>query len=229
MINRLLFLLIFFGGFSQVSFAEGKVVAVNVQGSVQISQNGNQQALKENNQLSSSDKILTSEKTQVDLVCNDRWVLRILPNTELLLSKLGDFETQIDLQKGEALFYVAENKVRKFEVITPTAAATVRGQTKFWGKVMPQNKLSSGVFGVREGILEVHLRALEFDVTLNEGQAVDLPTGFQFPALRELKEVEKNTMQKIDEIPTLLLKANIENELYVLNQLNDLSDSKRKP
>lgn len=212
-----------------LTFAETKAVTVNLQGEVFVLRQDQKIPATESLSLQEGDQIIT-EKGQVDVVCNDRWAYRMMAGAETSIDKLQVHYTRIGFAKGDALFHVVsiskegkENvKESQFEISTPTAVAAVRG-TQFWGRISPQSKSSAGAFAVQEGMLEVYLKSLEISFTLNSDQALDIPAGFEIPAMRSATEAEKNAMKKIDEIPLFIIKANLEKELALLTSLENLS------
>ncbi|MSR78227.1 MAG: hypothetical protein EXS63_08415 [Candidatus Omnitrophica bacterium] len=173
------------------------------------------------------DKIITGNDGSVDIVANDQWGIRIMPLTEAVLVLAQERETHIEMLSGDILFSIRPlGKDEKFTVETPTASLAVHS-TKFWGRVTPKNVLSAGTVALKEGTVEIQLKELEIPITLNEGEATDLPVGYAFAEVRTASEYETALMEKIDEIPLFLMKANIGHQLDLLRNLDRLSKASK--
>lgn len=82
-------------------------------------------------------------------------------------------------------------------MVTPTAVAAVRG-TQFWGRVNPADQ--PGIFAVREGSVEITVRATNESVTVEAGRAVVIAPGGESIEERAAAEGELGAMEQIDEI-----------------------------
>ena len=223
LILKTVFLFLFLIQIPRIMFADSpRIIAHQVQGSVKVQRKEELILVHEGTRFQENDKVMTEKDGYVDVIANEQWGMRLLPSSESLLVQVQNQQTKLELASGDFLFNVRPlGKEEKFEVETPTAVLAVRG-TKFWGRITPKNVLSAGSFAVKEGIIEVTLKELKIPVTLAEDQAVDLPVGYAFPEVRSVSENEKADMKKIDSIPLFLLKANIGDQLALLQDLKKL-------
>ncbi len=114
---------------------QGGVITFS-KGTVKIfDKDGKEQAIKQDSFLLPDYKIETGKDSFADLQLTDGVLLRIKENSSLILRKIfvdsanGELYTDLDLNKGKIFAKVGSKlgKNSKFNVITPTVVASVRG------------------------------------------------------------------------------------------------------
>ncbi len=182
--------------------AENAVIT-GVQGSAEIMREGNVMPVTPGMAVQSGDKLKTGADCTADVAMNGVAGCRLLPGTEAEVKNAGKASMDLRLHSGNAIFNLQKlDGGSSFRVETPTAVATVRG-TQFWGRV---DALSGGpvtTFAVRQGSVDVLVKATNTTISLKEGQALDIAKDDSIvPSLRPALAAELEAMEQASSIQT---------------------------
>ncbi len=115
--------------------APAQVIAVNGAAYV-VRADGEQAELTVGTELFSGDRVVTGERQSLRMQFADKSELQVLPNSEVILDKLSQFEqtgmvdTRIRLNSGRVKTWVEKQKPgNRYEIKTPAAITAVRGTT----------------------------------------------------------------------------------------------------
>lgn len=187
-----------------LSFASGckapakpAALIVSLSGTVEVIDGGAWMPAKKGQQLSEAAELRTGADGQVDLQVPGRAGIRLLGGSLFKIKTLSDSAAQLAIEQGDILVRSARLRGgEQLSVETPTAIAAVRG-TQFWGQVKPQDK--SGIFAVREGSVEVTIKASGARHTVEAGQALPYAADGSASA-RGAAEPELAAMQQLDQV-----------------------------
>ncbi len=148
--------------------------------------------------INQNDTVRTQENSIMDLSLYGQVAIRLLGSTEFSAASLARDSMNFKIDNGNILVKVGRLRSgSRVAVESPTAVASVRG-TQFWGQVNRAG--GSGVFAVREGAVEIHLKISQKDIVVTQGQAVDISADQLTIETRGAKDAEMHAMSQIDEM-----------------------------
>ena len=146
------------------------VIVTNLTGQARIEIGANSEALTQGTRITRAGKVITEAGSSVDLLSPHHVGIRLLGNAEFDVGTLLEPDMRVSMEAGDILVRADRlSPGESLEVVTPTAVAAVRG-TQFWGRVNPADQ--PGIFAVREGSVEITVRATNESVTVEAGRAV---------------------------------------------------------
>ena len=174
------------------------VIVTNLTGQARIEIGANSEALTQGTRITRAGKVITEAGSSVDLLSPHHVGIRLLGNAEFDVGTLLEPDMRVSMEAGDVLVRADRlSPGESLEVVTPTAVAAVRG-TQFWGRVNPADQ--PGIFAVREGSVEITVRATNESVTVEAGRAVVIAPGGESIEERAAAEGELGAMEQIDEI-----------------------------
>jgi hypothetical protein len=149
------------------------------------------------------DTIETRSSGSADIAIHEMAGCRLLPSTKCKIMNAND-QMKIAVVEGNVILNIKKLPAGStFEVETPTAIASVRG-TQFWGRVLPagsQTDPNKTTFAVKEGKVDVTVKSMKRSVSLEAGEAVDVPLdGSALPPSRRATADEMKAMEQAPEI-----------------------------
>lgn len=198
--SRTLFLLMLMTGLAWNGHAAQRVTALGVEGQAQVQEPGSSEwkKLVKGAVLSEGACVSTQEGASclLGFEGDKKGALKIKPGSTLALKNLGE-PTQMSLEEG-GIFVKLRNlkKESRFEVISPTATATVRGTG--WSQSADRMEVFEG---------SVHVLGFSGDQTdLAENQAVSIDTtghlGEIGPADEESKQAWNDFSRNVEQMTT---------------------------
>ena len=174
------------------------VIVTNLTGQARIEIGANSEALARGDRLTRAGKVITEADSSVDLLSPHHVGIRLLGNAQFDIGTLLEPDMRVSMEAGDILVRADRlSPGESLEVVTPTAVAAVRG-TQFWGRVNPADQ--PAIFAVREGSVEITVRATNESVTVEAGRAVVIAPGGESIEERAAAEGELGAMEQIDEI-----------------------------
>lgn len=191
--------LIFFTTLS-AAFAESPVLVIShLEGSAAVHRDGEEISASEGLVIRQGDELRSTEETVIDVVREGQWGYRLLGKANSRLAELG-VKNIVEMDEGNIIVHIKEMTTgEEFELQTPIAVAAVRG-TQFWGRVQPVEGNSTATIAVRQGSIELTLRATGETVTLGQGQAADMDEKSAPVQVRPAIDAEMQAMTQADAI-----------------------------
>lgn len=190
---------------AHISALEGKVL-------LQEAGRGKWQKAEESQPLFEKDKLSTKSSSSVEIVLNDKSILRLEENSVLQFKKLEEKKSVLGLQFGRVLTYIEKivYPASHFEVQTPAAVVGVRG-TEFVVEA-DEKETQVGVFEGRVGVKGRLKKAKEalikkgFQTKVSLGKPPHRPRhlsprmkrlGKRFPQLRKRIKVSRERWRRM--------------------------------
>jgi len=167
-------------------------------GKAERKKNDGWQTLKKGQILKKNDVIRTKKKSTLDINIAGLASIRLLSKTRLKLNNIEVDKIRATIPRGDILVKVAQlKKNMEFKIVSPTAVAGVRG-TEFWGQVKKKGK--AGTFAVKDGSIELTLKASGEKVIVKKGQAIDYSAKGKKLKVRKSKKGERKAMAQMDDM-----------------------------
>ena len=151
-----------------------------------------------------NDLLKTSPDCTLDLSINDKAGCRVLAGSDCEITETKESAMKVTIRNGNAIMNLEKLPAQSsFQVDTPTAIASVRG-TQFWGRVdLQQANNPVTTFAVRQGEVEILVKAAQKTFTLKPGQALDIPKDSPAPPfIRPALDAELKAMEQASQIKT---------------------------
>ncbi len=178
-------------------------VITKVEGEPTIDNSGVQRQAAVGMPVEAGEMVVTGPGCRVDFAINDAVGCRLLEGTTCMIAAANG-GMKVSLSEGNVVLNLKKLPAGStFELETPLAIASVRG-TQFWGRVPKPGTPTQTTFAVREGTVELNVKAVGKAFTLNAGDALDVPDGAaaELPAVRPALAGELDAMAQASDIAT---------------------------
>lgn len=246
--NKIIVLLLVFGGISKALAEETYGLLMIVKGQVQVAKLRSQPvSAKVGGKVYPQDTIITGKDSRAKIVMSDRNIINVLPDTKLRIDQyindMKEKNVRLSLIEGKVRTNVEQkydNNENRFEIKTPSAVVGVRG-TQF----MTSYSRAKNVTGVTTFRGEVIFRGYDSisnkfteAVAVNRGETSENHDGKQpgspvKVSPSELKRIEGDTAVKKDEkapdVQQVIVPKNDLSQIIAITERNDnlLGDSAR--
>ena len=200
--------------FASFIFAQQRqsAVVLKARGDAKVYPKGKNDAmtLKKGKMLNSGDKIVTGKRSFVAIkFLDDASLLRVRSNSECVVrgewNDEGEQEKSIWLTLGNIWASITRQK-STFEVVTPTAVASVKG-TKFWGI---QFEDGSTMFIGEEGMVEVSND--QGTVLMRKGQTAEVKDKDSAPTVRRTKPGDTPALDEDEMLDSFQMEIEFDND-----------------
>ncbi len=184
------------------AFAESAVT--RVQGNAVIAGPQGARPAKVGSPIADGETIRTEAGATADVAMGGLAGFRLLEGTSCTVGPSETGNMKVALTRGNVVLNLKKLPVHSsFSLESPLAVATVRG-TQFWGRVPGAAESEQTTFAVREGAVELQMKATGKSFTLNAGEALDVPQADSPvpPQARPALAEELGAMAQADEIAT---------------------------
>ncbi len=183
------------------ALAQSMAQVTAVSGTAEVVRGGKSQAASAGLALEPGDSLKTGPDGQMDISANGLAGARFLGATEASLTGVEQASMSVTVATGNVVLNLKDLPPGSaFRLETPTAIAAVRG-TQFWGRVDAAAGAPATTLAVREGSVEVTVKASGASHTVAQGQALDIPMGPATPTVRAALEEEMAAMAQASDIP----------------------------
>ena len=171
-----------------------------VAGTAEVVRGGKAQPATQGMAIEAGDQLKTGADGLVDLSLNGLAGCRLLGSTEVSLAATEQDKMAVSVTTGNVILNLNQlSSGSAFKLETPTAIAAVRG-TQFWGRVDAASGAPATTLAVREGSVEVTVKASGTTYTVAQGQALDIPMGPTTPSVRAALDEEMAAMAQASDV-----------------------------